>query len=163
MSTKHHHYITIRKQFPYFLLKFWDLRVLEYSWACIARQALSGEYLIAAVGVDTAENQLPKVPLEFFVFLGSGGVGGWVCGVGCLGDRGESNRQFQGKENNQQVVSGKRKQRWALTWLTSRSAYPPPRSLFLEPAPQLALDSMDSLPCQDFVNVLRIHITHCAH
>ena len=40
-----------------FLLEFWDLSGAKVCTSCRSRQALSNEYLLAKIGVDTADNE----------------------------------------------------------------------------------------------------------
>ena len=49
-----------RKNVDDFWLKFWDLSGAKVCKSCRSRQELSSEYLLAKIGVDTAENE----PLE---------------------------------------------------------------------------------------------------
>ena len=49
-----------RKNVDDFWLKFWDLSGAKVCKSCRSRQELSNEYLLAKIGVDTAENE----PLE---------------------------------------------------------------------------------------------------
>ena len=49
-----------RKNVDDFWLKFWDWRTVQRSALCRSRRELSNEYLLAKIGVDTAENE----PLE---------------------------------------------------------------------------------------------------
>ena len=50
-----------RKKFDDFLLKFWSLSGAKVCESCRSRQELSNEYLLAKIGVDTAENEPLKV------------------------------------------------------------------------------------------------------
>ena len=52
--------IQSRKNVDDFWLKFWDWRTVQRSALCRSRRELSNEYLLAKIGVDTAENE----PLE---------------------------------------------------------------------------------------------------
>ena len=52
--------IQSRKNVDDFWLKFWDWRMVQRSALCGSRRELSNEYLLAKIGVDTAENE----PLE---------------------------------------------------------------------------------------------------
>jgi len=47
------------------LLKYWDLSGAKACKSCRSRQELSNEYLLAKIGVDTAENEPLKVHLIF--------------------------------------------------------------------------------------------------
>ena len=51
---------------------FWDWRTVQRSASCRSRRELSNEYLLAKIGVDTAENEPCKVcPLSAYRFPGS--------------------------------------------------------------------------------------------
>ena len=50
-----------RKNVDDFWLKFWDLSGAKECKSCRYRQELSNEYLLAKIGVDTAENEPLKV------------------------------------------------------------------------------------------------------
>ena len=52
--------IQSRKNVGDFWLKFWVWRTVQRSALCRSRRELSNEYLLAKIGVDTAENE----PLE---------------------------------------------------------------------------------------------------
>ena len=52
--------IQSRKHVDDFWLKFWEWRTVQRSALCRSRRELSNEYLLAKIGVDTAENE----PLE---------------------------------------------------------------------------------------------------
>ena len=54
--------IPSRKNVDDFWLKFWDWRTVQRSALCRSRRELSNEYLLAKIGVDTAENE----PLEIW-------------------------------------------------------------------------------------------------
>ena len=54
-------FIHSRKNVNDFLLKFWDLSGAKVCKSCRSRQELSNEYLLAKIGVDTAENEPLKV------------------------------------------------------------------------------------------------------
>ena len=49
-----------------FLLKCWGLSVAKAFKSCRSRQELSNEYLLAKIGVDTAENEPLKVWVSLF-------------------------------------------------------------------------------------------------
>ena len=49
--------IQSRKNVDDFWLKFWDRRTVQRSALCRSRRELSEEYLLAKIGVDTAENE----------------------------------------------------------------------------------------------------------
>ena len=53
-------FIHSRKNVDDVWLKFWDWRTVQRSALCRSRRDLSNEYLLAKIGVDTAENE----PLE---------------------------------------------------------------------------------------------------
>ena len=56
-----------RKNVDDFWLNFWDWRTVRRSALCRSRQELSNEYLLAKIGVDTAENEPCKVcPLSAY-------------------------------------------------------------------------------------------------
>ena len=73
-----------------FGLKFWDLRTVQKSAVCRSRRELSNAYLLAKIGVDTAENEPCKVcPLSLYrsprfsfeyhsLGLRPHGRGGWI-------------------------------------------------------------------------------------
>ena len=44
-----------------FFLKFWDLSGAKDCKACSSRKMLKNEYLVAKIGVDTAENEPSKI------------------------------------------------------------------------------------------------------
>ena len=53
--------IQSRKNVGDFWLKFWVWRTVQRSALCRSRRELSNEYLLAKIGVDTAENELLQV------------------------------------------------------------------------------------------------------
>ena len=53
--------IRSRKNVDDFWLKFWDLSAAKVCKSCRSHQELSNEYLLAKIGVDTAENEPLKV------------------------------------------------------------------------------------------------------
>ena len=53
--------IQSRKNVDDFWLRFWDWRTVQRSALCRSRRELSNEYLLAKIGVDTAENGPLKV------------------------------------------------------------------------------------------------------
>ena len=48
-----------------FWLKFWDLSGAKVCTSCRSRQALSNEYVLVEIGVDTAENEPLKILVSF--------------------------------------------------------------------------------------------------
>ena len=60
MKTIGNSIIQSRRSVGDFKLKFWDRRTVQRSALCRSRGELSNEYLLAKIGVDTAENE----PLE---------------------------------------------------------------------------------------------------
>ena len=51
----------LEKMIDDFLVKFWSLSGAKVCESCRSRHELSNEYLLAKIGVDTAENEPPKV------------------------------------------------------------------------------------------------------
>ena len=66
-----------------FGLKFWDLSGAKVCKSCRSRQELSNEYLLAKIGVDTAENEPLKVgrppPIRTRKFLHTPAARGQRC------------------------------------------------------------------------------------
>ena len=58
-----------RKKFDDFWLKFWSLSGAKVCESCRSRQELSNEYLLAKIGVDTAENEPLKVWVDLFIII----------------------------------------------------------------------------------------------
>ena len=56
-----------RKNVDEFWLKFWSLSGAKVCESCTSRQELSNEYLLAKIGVDTAENEPLKVWGDVFI------------------------------------------------------------------------------------------------
>ena len=60
-------FFIFEKKFDDFLLKFWSLSGAKVCESCRSRQELSNEYLLAKIGVDTAENEPLKVTCKFAI------------------------------------------------------------------------------------------------
>ena len=70
--------IQSRKNVGDFWLKFWVWRTVKRSALCRSRRELSKEYLLAKIGVDTAENELLQVLsniIQYYSFVSLEGTG----------------------------------------------------------------------------------------
>ena len=61
-------HFSFEKKWWRFWLKFWDLSGAKACKFCRSRQELSNEYLLAKIGVDTAENEPLKVWRKFCIW-----------------------------------------------------------------------------------------------